>query len=66
MVSSSYSDAAMVDRFMEDTYHRPGDEPGPGLQLGGAAEDVGFHLALVRWFGTVRTWPGRGGVASGR
>jgi len=59
MVSSSYSDAALVERFMEDTYHRPGDESGPGLQLGGAADDVAFHLALVRWFGTVKSWPGR-------
>ncbi len=60
MVSSSYSDAGMVERFMEETYHRPGDQAGPGLQLGGAADDVAFHLALVRWFGTVKSWPGRG------
>ncbi len=60
MVSSSYSDAEMVERFMEETYHRPGDQAGPGLQLGGAADDVAFHLALVRWFGTVKNWPGRG------
>jgi len=66
MVSSSYSDAAMVERFMEETYHRPGDEAGPGLQLGGAADDVAFHLALVRWFGTVKSWPGRGGAAKAR
>ena len=66
MVSSSYSDAALVERFMEDTYHRPGDQSGPGLQLGGAADDVAFHLALVRWFATVKSWPGRGGAAKAR
>ncbi len=66
MVSSSYSDAAMVERFMEDTYHRPGDQSGPELELGGAADDVAFHLALVRWFGTVKSWPTRGGAVKGR
>ena len=66
MVSSSYSDAGMVERFMEDTYHRPGDQSGPALQLGGAADDVAFHLALVRWFGTVKNWSGRGGAVKAR
>ena len=59
MVSSSYSDAGMVERFMENTYHRPGDQSGPALQLGGAADDVAFHLALVRWFAGVKSYPGR-------
>ncbi|MDP3674222.1 MAG: M28 family peptidase [Novosphingobium sp.] len=59
MVSSSYSDPARLEQFMESTYHRPTDETGPGLDLGGAAEDVGVHVALVRWFAGVKSYPGR-------
>ena len=59
MVSSSYSDPARLERFMESTYHRPTDEIGPGFELGGAIEDVGVHLALVRWFAGVKSYPAR-------
>ena len=38
---------------------RPGDESGPDLQLGGAADDVAFHLALIRWFATIKSYPGK-------
>lgn len=62
MVSSAYSDPERLERFMEDTYHRPGDQPG-GLELGGASEDVAFHIELVRYFGTIRNWPAGGGKA---
>ena len=60
MVSSAYSDVELLERFMEDIYHRPGDQP-TGLVLGGAAEDVAFHIELVRHFGTIRNWPAGGG-----
>ena len=59
MVSSSYSDPARLERFMESTYHRPTDEIGPGFELGGAAEDVGVQVALVRWFAGVKSYPAR-------
>ncbi|MET0180598.1 MAG: M28 family peptidase [Novosphingobium sp.] len=61
MVSSSAADAGLVDRFMEDTYHRPGDEAGPGLELGGAAQDALFHVALARWFASTKSYPSRAG-----
>lgn len=50
MVSSSWSDAALVERFMEGDYHRASDQLGPGIELGGAADDVQFLIALTRWF----------------
>ena len=57
MVSSSYSDPARLERFMETTYHRPSDQIGPGFELGGAVEDVAVQVALVRWFASVKSYP---------
>ena len=61
MVSSSYSDPARLERFMESTYHRPTDEISPGFELGGAVEDVGVQVALVRWFAGAKNYtrPGK-------
>ena len=59
LVSSSYSDARLAEAFMDNTYHRPGDQYAPGMELGGAVQDVAVHVALVRWFGTVRSSPRR-------
>ena len=56
MVSTAYSDPVRLERFMEDTYHRPGDQSA-GLELGGTADDVAMHIELVRYFGSVRSWP---------
>jgi len=57
MVSSSWSDVARVERFFDGDYHRPGDQVKPGLDLSGTAEDVTFHVALVRHFADVKKVP---------
>lgn len=57
MVTSAWSDMARIERFMEGDYHRPSDQLKPDIELGGAAEDVAFHLAMVRWFATPRRVP---------
>ena len=57
MISSSWSDLNMVERFMESDYHRPGDQLSRGLELGGAADDVEFLTGLVRWFGDAKRVP---------
>ena len=57
MVSSSYSDPARLERFMETTYHRPTDEIGPGFELGGAVEDVAVQVALAQWFASGKSYP---------
>ncbi|MBS0483237.1 MAG: M28 family peptidase [Proteobacteria bacterium] len=54
MVSSSWSDLARVEKFMETDYHRPTDVVKPDLELGGAADDVNFLTALARWFADIR------------
>jgi hypothetical protein len=57
MVTSAYGDIKRVESFFDSDYHRPGDRVKPGLELGGAAQDVAFYVALGRWFGDVRRVP---------
>lgn len=58
MVTSAYSDIARVEAFFEGVYHRPSDGlEGRTIELGGAAEDVAFHVALGRWFADPRRVP---------
>jgi Zn-dependent M28 family amino/carboxypeptidase len=59
MVSSSWSDVARVERFFETDYHRPGDQVKATLDLSGTAEDVAFHVVLVRHFADPRKVPSR-------
>lgn len=57
MVTSAWSDQKRIEAFMEGDYHRPSDQLRPDLELGGAAEDVAFHVAMVRWFATPKRVP---------
>lgn len=57
MVTSAYGDIARVEKFFDSDYHRPGDRVKPGLELGGAAQDVAFYVALGRWFADTRRVP---------
>jgi len=50
MVTSAYGDIERVRRFFETHYHRPSDDLALELELGGAVEDVNFHVALARRF----------------
>ena len=59
MVSSSWADIGLVERFMAGDYHRPTDVVKPGIELGGAADDVNFHVALVRWFADLKRVPAK-------
>lgn len=63
MISSSWSDLSRVERFMEGDYHRPSDVVKPGLELGGAADDVVFLTALARWFADPKRVPATGGAS---
>lgn len=57
MVTSAYGDVKRVERFFDGDYHRPSDRFGPKIDLGGAAEDVAFHVSLARWFADPRKAP---------
>lgn len=54
MVTSAYSDLGRMEAFFDGDYHRPSDDLRKPLELGGAAEDVAFHVALARYFGDAR------------
>lgn len=54
LVSSAYSDIPRLEAFFEGPYHRPADNLKRPIELGGAAEDVAFYVALARWFGDAR------------
>lgn len=60
MVTSAFADIPRVEAFFDGTYHRPGDDTQREIELGGAAEDVAFNLALARWFGDSRKVPAPG------
>jgi hypothetical protein len=59
LVSSAYGDIKRMEAFFEGDYHRPGDGADKPLELGGAAEDVTFLVALGRWFGDPKRVPSR-------
>jgi hypothetical protein len=59
MVTSAYADLKKMESFFDGDYHRPSDDLKRPIELGGAAEDVLFHVALVRWFADIRKVPSR-------
>ena len=48
MVGGSFSDMALLNRFLEGRYHRPDDQADGQLVLDGAAEDANLSVALAR------------------
>jgi hypothetical protein len=61
LVSSAYGDISRMETFFDTHYHRPSDDLKRSIELGGAAEDVAFHVALARWFANSRRVPSPGG-----
>jgi hypothetical protein len=59
MVTSAYGDLSRLERFFDTNYHRPSDDLKQPIELGGAAEDVAFHVALARWFADAKRVPAR-------
>lgn len=62
MVSTSYSDPARLETFMDERYHRTADQAGL-VQYGGMAEDARIQLELVRYFADLKRYPGPAGKA---
>lgn len=48
MITASLADPAVAQVWLDTIYHGPEDEAGPALRLGGAADIVRIHVALVR------------------
>lgn len=59
MVSNSYGDMDRIERFMENTYHRPNDEAGIDIDYGGMADDVNLQVELVQAFADTRRYPAK-------
>ncbi|AKM06657.1 M28 family metallopeptidase [Pelagerythrobacter marensis] len=57
-VSAAFADRRALEAFMRERYHRAGDVADDQVELGGAAEDVLLHLALVRHFASIESYPG--------
>ena len=56
LVSSTFADEDRLGAFIASGYHSPADEWGPHVELGGAADDVLLHVALLRHFGDVEQY----------
>jgi hypothetical protein len=61
MITSSYGEIGRLEHFFDTDYHRPSDVVKPGIELGGAAEDVALHVALVHWFADAHSYPAAAG-----
>ena len=48
MAGGSFSDKAVLRRFIAADYHGPGDEFRADTDLGGAVDDANLHLAMIR------------------
>ncbi|MXO73746.1 M28 family peptidase [Altererythrobacter aerius] len=59
-ISSAFAQAGPLDRYMTEHYHQASDEAA-GIELGGAAEDMVLHIALVRHFSDPARWPASAG-----
>ena len=59
MVGGSFSDMALLEKFLGSDYHEPADEFSDKVPLGGAAEDADLHVALGRAFADTKRWPGK-------
>lgn len=57
LAGSALGDPEAFQAFLQGPYHGAGDEVGKGLELGGAARDTLLHAALLRYFGSLRTYP---------
>ena len=59
MVGGSFSDMALLEKFLGSDYHEPADEFSDKVPLGGAAEDADLHVALGRAFADTKRWPAK-------
>jgi Peptidase family M28/PA domain len=56
MVGGSFSDLALMEKFLQSDYHGPDDELTKDTKLGGAAEDADLHIELGKYFGSAKKY----------
>ena len=59
-VTSAFANAAPLEKFIAERYHKPADEAA-GVELGGAIEDLLLTQALVRFFADPTRWAATAG-----
>lgn len=59
MIGGSFADMKKLQAFLQGPYHSAGDNPGPQIELGGAAEDAELMVALGRKLADPTVYPGR-------
>ena len=59
MVSSAFAERGPLDAYIAERYHLPSDQF-EGIELGGAAQDLLLHLAMVSFFADGSAYPGPG------
>ncbi|QTD55966.1 M20/M25/M40 family metallo-hydrolase [Parasphingorhabdus cellanae] len=57
MITSAFADQELLNAYLNGRYHDADDEVDDQLQLGGAADDSNFHVALGRYFGSLESYP---------
>lgn len=57
MITSSFADDRWLGPYIEQHYHQPSDDPADVVELGGAAQDADFHVALARFFADPAKYP---------
>lgn len=57
MVTASFADLALTQEFISSHYHGPDDELTDATELGGAAQDTALHIALGKFFASVKKYP---------
>jgi hypothetical protein len=59
MIGGSFADMKKLQAFLQGPYHSAADNPGPHIELGGAAEDAELMVALGRKLADPAVYPGR-------
>jgi aminopeptidase YwaD len=62
-VTSAFAQPEPLAAYLAEDYHQPSDEAAE-IELGGAADDLVLHLALIRHFADPSRWPGGGGQST--
>ena len=58
MINSSFSDLAFLEKYLGNDYHNPSDELTSATDFAGAAQDTVLHIALGKYFASVRAFAG--------
>jgi hypothetical protein len=57
MVTASFADLSLTQKFLSSHYHGPDDELTDDTELGGAAQDTALHIALGQYFASLKKYP---------